>query len=200
MQTPENTAAFPNTAPVTNVGDQATVETPASAAPASVVDPLKADAAAPPAHDQGAALAPTSDVAETSKTCEIPVAWPVVAVRDLDWQAIRRAANAPAIRARMHVAVERMETLLDSAGGPGMLFDADRADDADRAIQVSTLASESPLWIIGDLHGDLPALEAALAQIRNQAAMEGGAAPRIIFLGVFFHDERFGLEVVLRVF
>jgi hypothetical protein len=125
---------------------------------------------------------------------------PVIAVRDLDWQAVRSAANAAAIRARMHTAIEQMEELLDKSGGPGMLFDADREDAADRAIRVSGPASESPLWIIGDLHGDLPALEAALAQIRHQAAIEGGAAPRIIFLGDFFDDEGFGLEVLVRVF
>ena len=130
----------------------------------------------------------------------MPVMPPVIAVHDLDWEAVRTAANAAAIRARMHNAVEQMEKLLDQSGGPGMLFDADRANDADRAIRVSVPVSESPLWIIGDLHGDLPALEAALAQIRSQAAIEGGAAPRIIFLGDFFDDEGFGLEVLLRVF
>jgi hypothetical protein len=123
-----------------------------------------------------------------------------VAVRDLDWQAIRDAADPSAIRARMHTAIERMEKLLDKSGGPGMLFDADRADDADRVIQVAASVMDSALWIIGDLHGDLPALEAALAHIRNQAAMEGCAAPRIIFLGDFFDDEGFGLEVLVRVF
>jgi hypothetical protein len=61
-------------------------------------------------------------------------------------------------------------------------------------------ASARPLWIIGDLHGDLPALESALAQIRAHAATENGGAPRIIFLGDFFDDEGFGLEVLLRVF
>ena len=58
----------------------------------------------------------------------------------------------------------------------------------------------SPLWIIGDLHGDLLALEAALAQIRDQAQPDDSAPPRIIFLGDFFDDEGFGLEVLLRVF
>jgi hypothetical protein len=57
----------------------------------------------------------------------------------------------------------------------------------------------SPLWIIGDLHGDLLALEAALAQIRDYAP-PGDSPPRIIFLGDFVDDEGLGLEVLVRVF
>lgn len=125
---------------------------------------------------------------------------PVVEVRELDWQEIRKAVDARAIRARLRAAVEGMETLLDSAGGPGMLFDADRAHAADRAIRVSAADVASTLWVIGDLHGDLLALEAALAQIRQYANASGGGAPRIIFLGDFFDDEGFGLEVLVRVF
>ena len=183
-----------------NVDGRAPVETPASATPASGVESPAAEA---PAQDEGVIPAQTpevAEVAEASAATAIPSAWPVVAVHGLDWQAIRVAANAQAIRARMHTAVEGMEKLLDKSGGPGMLFDADRADDADRAIKVSVSVNEGPLWIIGDLHGDLPALESALAQIGSHAAMEGSAAPRIIFLGDFFDDEGFGLEVLLRVF
>jgi len=100
----------------------------------------------------------------------------------------------------MGVAVERMETLLDSPSGPGMLFDADRGHAADRAIRVSAMDAASPLWIVGDLHGDLLALESALAQIRHYSQSGDGTPPRIIFLGDFFDDEGFGLEVLLRVF
>jgi hypothetical protein len=124
----------------------------------------------------------------------------VVEVRELDWQAVRHAVDPLAIRARMHGIVERMEALLDGAGGPGMLFDSDRTHVADRAIRVVALLDPSPLWLVGDLHGDLLALEAALAAIRDHAAQSGGARPRIIFLGDLFDDEGFGLEVLLRVF
>ncbi len=125
---------------------------------------------------------------------------PVVQVRDLDWQAIRQAADPKAIRARMRDAVERMEALLDSANGPGMLFDSDRAHAADHAIRVSAIDDPSPLWVIGDLHGDLLALEASLAQVRRDAPPGDSAPPRIIFLGDFFDDEGFGVEILVRVF
>jgi hypothetical protein len=90
--------------------------------------------------------------------------------------------------------------LLDRVGGPGMLFDTNREHAADRAIRVSTLDDTSPLWIIGDLHGDLLALEASLAQIKAHAVLCDSAPARIIFLGDFIDDEGFGLEILVRVF
>ena len=130
----------------------------------------------------------------------IPETPPVIEVQDLDWPAVRKAVSPSAVRASMRGIVEQMETLLDRADGPGMLFDRDRANAADKAIQVSALDSASPLWIIGDLHGDLLALEAALAVIRDPRSQSGQAKPRIVFLGDLFDDEGFGLEVLLRVF
>jgi hypothetical protein len=124
---------------------------------------------------------------------------PVVQIRELDWSAIRKAADAEAIRARMRSGIERMEILLDRAGGPGMLFDADRAHSTDRAIRISAMDESSPIWIIGDLHGDLLALEAALAQVREYSQPGDIARPRIIFLRDFFDDEGFGLEVLVRI-
>jgi hypothetical protein len=132
-----------------------------------------------------------------------PAILPVVEVRDLDWVAVRQAADPRAIRARMHRVVEQMETLLDKAEGAGMLFDDDRARPDDRVIQVSRSVCAGELWIIGDLHGDLLALESALAQILAYAAAGDAVTPwppRIVFLGDFFDDEGFGLEVLLRIY
>jgi hypothetical protein len=161
-------------------------EAPADDAPSAALEQPAADAGEP-------AIEPTLPD-------PIPATLPVVEVRELDWQAIRSAVDARVIRARMHTTVARMETLLDRAGGPGMLFDEDRAHAADRAIQVSSSDDTSPLWIIGDLHGDLLALETALAQIRSLAAQGDSAPPRLIFLGDFVDDEGLALEVLLRVF
>lgn len=149
-----------------------------------------------PANPVDSHTTPAADVTHSP----IPPTPPTVEVRELDWPAIRKAVDPQAIRARMHTVVERMESLLDSIGGPGMLFDKDRAHAADRAIRVSALDDASPLWIVGDLHGDLLALEAALAHIHRDASPGDNAAPRIIFLGDFIDDEGFGLEVLLRVF
>ncbi|MEJ7731339.1 MAG: metallophosphoesterase [Polyangiaceae bacterium] len=156
-------------------------------------------AAGTPAIEQPAAVVVDGP---PSPTPSGPVAAtpPVLEVRDLDWQAIRKAVDPAPIRARIQATVERMEGLLDAAGGPGMLFDADRAQPDDRAIRVSATDDGSPLWIIGDLHGDLLALEAALAQIRRQAPTGDTPPARIVFLGDFIDDEGLALEVLLRVF
>ncbi|WP_195909462.1 metallophosphoesterase [Rhizobium tubonense] len=128
-----------------------------------------------------------------------PAPLQVVDVKDLDWQAVRNRANPSLMRSTIRPTVERMEALLDKADGPGMLFDNHRADHTDKVIKISDLEElEVPLWFIGDLHGDLLALEAALAAIELDRAK--CAEPRIVFLGDLFDDEGFGLEVLLRVF
>ena len=133
----------------------------------------------------------------TAPVAPPPVATPPVQdVHDLDWEAIARRAEPASVRARMRPIVEAMETLLDRAEGPGLLFDADRATPQDRAIRLAPRGAASPLWFIGDLHGDLLALEAALAVV----AAAGPERPQLVFLGDLFDDEGHGLEVLLRVF
>ena len=124
-----------------------------------------------------------------------PAVLPVVEVDWLDWAAVRAAVEPRALRARLRDTVERMEELLDRDGGPALLFDADRADPDDRVIQVAHVDPDVPLWFVGDLHGDLLALEAALALAR-----ERHDAPRLVLLGDLFDDGGYGLEVLLRVF
>jgi len=121
----------------------------------------------------------------------------VVEIEDLDWAALRKFAGGGNIRGRIESIIERMEVFLDDPATP-MLFDAYRGFAHDRAIQI-TNAGDSALWFIGDLHGDLLALEAALALIRSHPH-HGSANARIIFLGDLFDDEGFGLEVLLRIF
>jgi hypothetical protein len=135
---------------------------------------------------------------ETTHLPDVIAIPPVVDVRDLDWTAVREAVAPAGVRARMRTTVEAFEALLDRADGLGLLFDLDRSVPADRAIRVGKV-DLAPLWIVGDLHGDLLALEAALALIDGEARLSG-ALPRIIFLGDLFDDEGFGLEVLLRVF
>ncbi|GLC26782.1 metallophosphoesterase [Roseisolibacter agri] len=119
---------------------------------------------------------------------------PVVDVESLDWAAIRQAVDADAILARGDAIVATMTALLDRPDGPGFLFDADRATPEDRAIRV-TEPGDAPLWFVGDLHGDLLALEAALALVRAD-----DPAARLVFLGDLFDDGGFGLALLLRVF
>jgi hypothetical protein len=148
----------------------------------------------PPEPTVGGIVADEPAIAAGKPPVTIP---PVVDIRDLDWAAVHGAVAPSAIRARMRATVEAFEALLDRADGPGLLFETDRANAGDRAIRVGAMDPATPLWIIGDLHGDLLALEAALAVIGNEQA---NAAPNIIFLGDLFDDEGLGLELLLRVF
>jgi hypothetical protein len=129
----------------------------------------------------------------------VPATPPVVDVRDLGWLAVRERVTAAATRSHLRDVVERMEALLDRDGGPMLLFDDHRTDPKDRAIRVSHLDTGAPLWIVGDLHGDLLALEAAIELVRTTNA-PGGSTPRLVFLGDLFDDGGYGLEVLLRVF
>jgi hypothetical protein len=153
-----------------------------------------ADAAAPPV--------PPSAPAEPPPAPPQPPAFPpVVEVDWLDWDAVRAAVDPRALRARLRDTVERMEALLDRDGGPALLFDEHRAHPEDRAIRVAHVAEDAPLWFVGDLHGDLLALEATLALAREVArAADPGRSPRLVLLGDLFDDGGFGLETLLRVF
>ena len=124
----------------------------------------------------------------------------IIDVHDLDWPAVHDAVARARERSRMRQTVEAFEALLDRAGGPSLMFDEDRATPGDQAIKVGEFDAAAPLWIIGDLHGDLLALEAALALMEKDASDTQSPPPRIVFLGDLFDDEGFGLELLLRVF
>jgi hypothetical protein len=124
---------------------------------------------------------------------------PHVDVYDLDWQHIVASLRPGGLRARIRTTVEQLEALLDSEGDARMLFDDQRNDAFDRALRVTTLSDE-PLWFIGDIHGDLLALNAALALIANQSTREHVQLARIVLLGDLFDDGGYGLETLLQVF
>jgi hypothetical protein len=124
---------------------------------------------------------------------------PVVDVNDLDWVRIGAALEPGALRARMRDTVERIEALFDSESGAQMLFDDHRESRSDRALRLAHISDE-PLWFIGDIHGDLLALDSALALITRESEREHVEHPRVVLLGDLFDDGGYGLETVLRVF
>ncbi len=124
---------------------------------------------------------------------------PPVDVYDLDWEHIAASLHPGGLRARIRATVEQMEALLDSEGSARMLFDDQRNDASDRAVRVTTL-SEEPLWFIGDIHGDLLTLNAALALIARESTREHVQLARIVLLGDLFDDGGYGLETLLQVF
>lgn len=122
---------------------------------------------------------------------------PIVDVLDLDWEAIEAAARKPPILEHIEAVVREMKARLEALNGPQLLFDQHRSNPEERAILVSN--PPMPLWFIGDLHGDLLALEAALALVERDAANESAPA-NLVFLGDLFDDEGLGLAVLLRIF
>lgn len=121
---------------------------------------------------------------------------PVLDEHDPAWLDIDPAA-AGAIRGRLRDLVIRVEGLLD-APDVQWLFDESRSSRSDRAIAVREVPEE-PLWFIGDLHGDLLALECALSLVDRLQQEEGTRQPRIVLLGDIFDDGGYGLETALRV-
>ncbi len=117
----------------------------------------------------GAAPAPTPPA--PPREPEPIVVPPVVDVADLDWDAIRRAVDPVVIRERAPAVLDALEARLDAADASLLLFDADREAPDDRAIAVRTLDADVPLWFVGDLHGDLLALETALALVTREARL-----------------------------
>ncbi|HEX5872320.1 MAG TPA: metallophosphoesterase family protein, partial [Longimicrobium sp.] len=93
--------------------------------------------------------------------------------------------------------IARMEERLQGGGPLGLAFEEYAAGPGDRAIQVGEDWPLGEVWFIGDVHGDLLALEAALQHIDRSG---GGADARIVFLGDLFDDGVHAAEVVLRVF
>ncbi len=203
-------AAGESSAPDDNVGSEAgdsgiepALET-ASGAPQEAGPGEEADVpsrAAPEIHGD---LGPDESAVDTlpddrEPELAAPPIPPVVDVRDLDWDAIAASLGPGALRARIRGTVERLEALLDSEGGAGMLFDNYRTSRSDRALRLTEVPDE-PLWFIGDIHGDLLALDTALALIDREAGREGATRARIVLLGDLFDDGGYGLETLLRVF
>lgn len=121
----------------------------------------------------------------------------IIEVRDLDWEAVHRDVAEPIAGERAERIIERMEERLASGGPLGLAFDEHRAGPEDQAIHIAGDDDPGEVWFIGDLHGDLLALEAALQQIERSG---NPAEARIVFLGDLFDDGAHAAEVVLRVF
>lgn len=121
----------------------------------------------------------------------------VLEVRGMDWDAVREAVVSPVSGDRAERIIARMEERLEGGGPLGLAFEEYAAGPDDRAIQVGERWPVGEVWFIGDVHGDLLALESALQHIDHSG---GGADARIVFLGDLFDDGVHAAEVVLRVF
>lgn len=121
----------------------------------------------------------------------------VLEVRELDWTAVRDAVMRPVSAERAERILARLEDRLAGGGPVGLAFEEYAAGPDDRAVVIGEDWPVGEVWFVGDLHGDLLALEAALQHIDRSG---GGADARIVFLGDLFDDGVHAAEVVLRVF
>ena len=167
----------PTTPPGDGVGTAAPVEDAAPAPPELPATP--AEPATAPAAAEGE---PYVNVLE---------------VRGMDWRAVREAVASPPSGERAERIIARMEERLEGGGPLGLAFEEYAAGPDDRAIQVGERWPVGEVWFVGDVHGDLLALESALQHIDHSG---GGADARIVFLGDLFDDGVHAAEVVLRVF
>jgi hypothetical protein len=119
----------------------------------------------------------------------LPPAQPsVVDVSADDATAHRVPLTAADLMARGNDIIEWFRAVLRSNGPPPLQFLGIGV--------VWDVPVPSEQWIIGDLHGDLLALECSIEVIQRLAGQE---APHILFLGDVFDDGGYGVETVLRV-
>ncbi len=157
------------------------------------VDAVSADAGTP-AVEAADGTAPSG---ETAPAASAPPGLSVLEVRNLDWDAVRAAVASPIAGERAERIIGRMEERLAGGGPIGLAFEEYAAGPGDLAIRVGEDWPVGEVWFVGDLHGDLLALETALQHIDRSG---GGADARIVFLGDLFDDGGHAAEVVLRVF
>lgn len=140
---------------------------------------------------------PTSASVPPPAEAEATPGLSVLEVRSLDWDAVRDAVANPIGGERAERIVARMEERLAGGGPLGLAFEEYARGPDDRAIQLREDWPVGEVWFVGDLHGDLLALEAALQHVDRSG---GGADARIVFLGDLFDDGVHAAEVVLRIF
>jgi hypothetical protein len=106
----------------------------------------------------------------------------------------RLNAEARDLCSRMNAnLLDRAQALAEGKAGPG------RRNG--KVLALSPSEAPEDLWFVGDVHGDLPALETALAYIEHRAHKDHpGSPPAIVFLGDLFDDGRMCHDVMLRVF
>jgi hypothetical protein len=128
-----------------------------------------------------------------------PRTLPAIEIGDLDWDRVASRADPREVRRRTPSAVLQIERLLDRPEPPKFLFDRFRESPADRAIKIESLDESQSFWFIGDLHGDLLALEAAIALAERERTKDG-LAPAFVFLGDAFDDGGHPAETLTRLY
>ena len=102
------------------------------------------------------------------------------------------------IQARAEEIAEWMEIRMAGKGAWNFAFGA-KCEVPEVVVVRKQEDIPSNLWFVGDIHGDLLALEAALGYIDRVTSAEKLAFPTIVFLGDLFDRMQYGYETVLRI-
>lgn len=94
---------------------------------------------------------------------------------------------------------EVRDWLADPANANRLLFDDARAECPEVAVVRDPAAVPKALWVIGDVHADILALENIVAHAERVAQQEG-EPPAYLFLGDFVDRGRFDHETLLTVY
>ena len=94
-------------------------------------------------------------------------------------------------------AVRSARESVRKASPPRFAFDRYRMSEDQRVITVPDDDPWDDLWFVGDLHGDLLALETAMCHIQLRSTSSDN--PIVLFLGDLVDDGPHGAEVILRV-
>lgn len=126
-------------------------------------------------------------------------------VREIDVAELMQAQPGPAerqkaLRERSHQLCAAMSDAFGEFTEPQrspLAFSQHRTSNRGQVIVVPELAGleTNGLWFLGDIHGDILGLDAAVQYIDSQSP-----DATIVFLGDMFDDQGFGYEVVLRLF
>jgi hypothetical protein len=101
--------------------------------------------------------------------------------------------------------VTQIEELLTKDKPLGMAFDQCRQDRGNEQLVIKVNSSDQPdpdqndIWFLGDIHGDLLGMTAALSYV-DQISKESGKKPIIIYLGDFFDRGEYGHWVLIKLF
>lgn len=151
----------------------------------------------PPPDDPGAPVQPDTAPAPTEPPTTLPLSEPDSPVFEIDAdpEACERIVSGrleTELRARAQSLTAALRAQVAGAWRPWLAFDTSRESVSEKAVLVE--GDVGDLWFIGDVHGDLLALECALAYISGE---DPGAV--MLFLGDLIDDGPFSFEVLLRV-
>ncbi|MBN2584458.1 MAG: serine/threonine protein phosphatase, partial [Planctomycetes bacterium] len=205
---PRRFAASPDTSHVTAsimqwitaVADEESPPEAAAEADAPTASRDTSSSGASVAGPEGAATSeaqcPASGPAELEHiVCDLPQETIERLVREV----LREAELEGPCSARADEIIAGMERLLAADDLPGLAFDEFRSGPANQAVVVDHLPPNADLWFIGDIHGDVLALRAALEYL-DAVSRNDLRQPHVVLLGDVFDRGAMGYQAVLQVF